>query len=184
MEEKSPKGSDKEPAPSETSTEIEAQASPPAQGESAEAVAGESPPREAVQYLGFHLGNEITGVPLRQLREVAPLTAIARVPGSSPKVAGLVNVRGKIICAFDARACLGLPEASATQASIVLVLEGFDDPLGLVVDSLAGIYSVEPDRIEPPLPSWPESRARCFLGSIRLKDGLMVLIDLEKLTLP
>ena len=37
---------------------------------------------------------------------------LRRVPGAPAGVAGLVNLRGEILCALDVRAILGLPRAS------------------------------------------------------------------------
>ena len=64
--------------------------------------------QERVPYLGFFLGPEVYGLPLHQLREVARFTRLRRVPGAPKGVAGLVNLRGEIICALDVRTILGL----------------------------------------------------------------------------
>ena len=105
--------------------------------------------QERVPYLGFFLGTEVYGLPLEQLREVARLTRLRRVPGAPPGVAGLVNLRGEIICALEVRTILGLGRARPDESSILVALRGFADPLGLVVDSIADIYSIDPasDRV-------------------------------------
>ena len=74
---------------------------------------------ERVPYLGFFLGGDVYGLPLQQLREVARLTRLRRIPGAPSSVAGLVNLRGEIICALNAHAILGLA-ASAPAARRVL----------------------------------------------------------------
>ena len=71
--------------------------------------------QERVSYLGFYLGTEVYGLPLEQLREVARVSHLRRVPGAPAGVAGLVNLRGEILCALDVRAILGLPRAGARQ---------------------------------------------------------------------
>ena len=96
--------------------------------------------QDRVAYLGFFLGPEVYGLPLEQLREVARLTRIRRVPGAPRGVAGLVNLRGEIICALDVRAILGLAAAQPAESGILIALRGFSDPLGLVVDSIADVY--------------------------------------------
>ena len=74
--------------------------------------------QERVSYLGFYLGAEVYGLPLEQLREVARVSHLRRVPGAPAGVAGLVNLRGEILCALDVRAILGLP-AQATAGVAV-----------------------------------------------------------------
>ena len=138
--------------------------------------------QERVSYLGFYLGEEVYGLPLEQLREVARVSHLRRVPGAPPGVAGLVNLRGEILCALDVRAILGLPAQASTEAAFLVALRGFGDPLALIVDSIADIYAVSPDEIEAPPATWPAERVACFIGTARVAAGLMGLLDLARVT--
>ena len=137
--------------------------------------------RELVSYLGFFLGAEVYGLPLRQLREVARLKHLRSIPGAPPNVAGLMNLRGEIVCALDVRAMLGLSGQETVDSAFLLALRGFEDPLGLVVDSIADVYSVDPAQIEPPPATWPAERAECLAGTARVPEGLMGLLDLDRI---
>jgi purine-binding chemotaxis protein CheW len=137
--------------------------------------------QERVPYLGFFLDSEVYGLPLEQLREVARLTRIRRVPGAPSGVAGLVNLRGEIICALDVRTILGLAARAAADSAIFVALRGFGDPLGLVVDSIADIYAIDPGQIEAPPATWPAERAACFVGTVHVPAGLMGLLDVNRL---
>jgi len=137
---------------------------------------------ERASYLGFYLGHEIYGLPLEQLREVAHVSHLRRVPGAPAGVAGLVNLRGEILCALDVRAILGLPPQEAAEAPFIVALRGFADPLGLVVDAIADIYLVAPSDIEATPATWPAERAACFIGTARVPAGLMGLLDLARVT--
>jgi purine-binding chemotaxis protein CheW len=136
---------------------------------------------ERVPYLGFFLDSEVYGLPLEQLREVARLTRLRRVPGAPAGVAGLVNLRGEIICALEVRTILGLTAQAPAQTAILVALRGYADPLGLVVDSIADIYSIDPGQIELPPATWPAERARYFAGTVRVAEGLMGLLDLNRI---
>ena len=138
--------------------------------------------QERVSYLGFYLGAEVYGLPLEQLREVARVSHLRRVPGAPAGVAGLVNLRGEILCALDVRAILGLPAQRSTDSPFLVALRGFGDPLGLIVDSIADIYAVAPSDIEAPPATWPSERAACFIGTARVGAGLMGLLDLGRVT--
>jgi purine-binding chemotaxis protein CheW len=138
--------------------------------------------QERVSYLGFYLGSEVYGLPLEQLREVSRVSHLRRVPGAPAGVAGLVNLRGEILCALDVRAILGLPAHASTESPFLVALRGFSDPLGLIVDSIADIYSVSPNDIEAPPATWPAERAACFIGTARVAGGLMGLLDLARVT--
>jgi purine-binding chemotaxis protein CheW len=135
---------------------------------------------DRIPYLGFFLGAEVYGLPLGQLREVARVAHLRKVPGAPAGVAGLVNLRGEILCALDVRAILGLGAQPPVDTPFLVALRGFPDPLGLIVDSIADIYSVAPGDIEPPPATWPAERAACFLGTARVAAGLMGLLDLSR----
>ncbi len=146
---------------------------------------------ESVPYLGFFLGGDVYGLPLQQLREVARLTRVRRIPGAPSSVAGLVNLRGEIICALNAHAILGVaaPAASAPTASapvpvasaFFVALRGFTDPIGLIVDDIADIYSIDPGQIEPTPSTWSAERSAFFVGTARVREGLMGLLDLQRM---
>ena len=59
-----------------------------ARGQPEEADATLAPPRERLPYLGFYVGQEVYGLPLGQLREVARLTRLRHIPGAPAGVAG------------------------------------------------------------------------------------------------
>ena len=145
-----------------------------------DAVAEAPAPREGVPYLGFYLGAELYGLPLERLREVARLTRLRRLPGVPAAVAGLVNLRGEIICALDTRAILGLSPWEPSDAAVLIALRSFDYPVGLVVDSVADIFSIDPGQIDPPPASWPAERAAHFVGNATVRLGLIGLLDLDE----
>ena len=138
--------------------------------------------QERVPYLGFHLGDEVYGLPLERLREVARVSHVRRVPGAPSGVAGLVNLRGEILCALDLRAILGLPPAISSETPFIVALRGSGDPIGLIVDSIADIYAVAPSEIDLPPTTWAPERAAYFVGTARVPEGLMGLLDLARVT--
>ena len=75
------------------------------------------------------------------------------------------------------RAILGFADEAPAESPFLIALRGFGDPIGLVVDSIADIYSVASDDIEPLPPTWPASRVTCCVGTARVPAGLMGLLD-------
>jgi purine-binding chemotaxis protein CheW len=139
---------------------------------------GDGPVVERVSYLGFVVGVNVYGLPLDQLREVAPLKRLRRIPGAPRHVAGLMNLRGQIVCALDTRAILSLAGAPPSGGGFLIALRGFPDPLGLVVDSITDVYAIDPAVVESP----PEtSRASLSLGTATVPEGMMTLLDLRRM---
>jgi len=135
---------------------------------------------EGEPYLGFFLGDDLYGLPLHRLRAVARFTHLRRVPGAAGHVAGLVNLRGEIMCAIDARAILGLAPALAPEEGYLIALRDFDYAVGLVVDAIADIFPIDPSAIEGTPAAWPAERAACFLGMTSVRLGQIGLLDIDR----
>ena len=126
---------------------------------------------EGEPHLGVIVGRELYGLPLRRLQEVARFTTVRRVPGSAPHVAGMVSIRGEIICALDARAILGLPADTSSGPRFVVALRDFDYPIGLVVDWVADIFHIDPASVEAPPAEWRDARRACVSGTANVLAG-------------
>jgi purine-binding chemotaxis protein CheW len=77
--------------------------------------------REAREALVFHLGEECYAFSSEQVLEVRPLPHLTPLPSAPAFVAGLVNVRGRIVPVLDLRPLFGLPSPPGTARSIVLL---------------------------------------------------------------
>ena len=111
---------------------------------------------------------------------MARLTQLRRIAGAAAHVAGLVNLRGEIMCALDARAILGLPPAKTPDVGYLIALRDFDFPVGLVVDSIADIFPIDPAAIDAPPASWSADRAACVIGMSSVRAGQIGLLDLDR----
>jgi purine-binding chemotaxis protein CheW len=133
-----------------------------------------------VPHLGFFVGAELYSVPLTQLREVARFTRLRRIPGAAAHVAGLVNLRGEIICALDTHAILGHESPADRDAGFLIALRDFEFPVGLVVDSIADVFAIDPEALDTPPDSWPAERAAVVTGMCAVAAGAMGVIDLDR----
>ena len=115
---------------------------------------------------GFFLGSELYSVPLTRLREVARLTRLRRIPGAAAHVAGLVNLRGEIICALDTHAILGLDASARPRRRFLIALRDFDFPVGLVVDSIADVFTIDPEAFTPRRTPGARERAALVTGDV------------------
>jgi purine-binding chemotaxis protein CheW len=135
---------------------------------------------EGDPYLGFLLAGDLYGLPLSRLREVCRIAHLRRIPGAAVHVAGLVNVRGEIMCALDVRAILGIAPATTADPGYLIALRDFDYPVGLVVDAIADIFSIDPATIDAPPASWAAAHAACFIGLTSVRVGQIGLLDLDR----
>lgn len=136
---------------------------------------------EGEPHLGVIVGHELYGLPLRRLQEVARLSTVRRVPGSAPHVAGMVSIRGEIMCALDARAILGLPAQTTAGPLFVVALRDFDYPIGLVVDWVADIFHIDLASVAAPPIEWRDARRACVSGTAIVAAGNIGLLDVDVL---
>jgi|SRR5436190_2602808 len=136
-------------------------------------------PGGGVPHLGFLLGAEVYAVPLARLREVVRLTQLRQIPGAGKHVAGLVNLRGEIVCALDTHAILGLEHAPFGR-HFLIALRDFDFPVGLVVDSIFDVLSIDPDTVTDPPRDWRRERSELVRGSCMVESMAVGLLDLDR----
>jgi purine-binding chemotaxis protein CheW len=139
-------------------------------------------PGGGVPHLGFLLGTEVYAVPLARLREVVRLPHLRRIPGTGTHVAGLVNLRGEIVCALDTHAILGIDQPGHGR-HFLIALRDFNFPVGLVVDSIFDVLSIDPDTVTDPPGTWRPERAAFVRGACTVAAMAVGLLDLDRVVL-
>ena len=93
-----------------------------------------------LRLLLFRCGGQVLAVEAGVVREILAAGEATRIPGSSPAVLGLVNVRGTLVPVVDAAQAVGL-EGPHTRGTLVVV-ERRGRPVGLAVDEVLDLVSV------------------------------------------
>lgn len=134
---------------------------------------------EAHSVLVFELGDPPRrfALPLSQVREVIRAVAMVPLPGASPIVEGIIDVRGEIVPVLDIRARFGLPPARLASTQRLVLARARARGVALRVDQVAGLERVPVDR-------WTDrveisGGTRRIAGVGRLTDGLVLLHDLD-----
>jgi purine-binding chemotaxis protein CheW len=95
-------------------------------------------------------------------------------------VAGLVQVRGRVVPVVDARARFGLPPVELTLDSRVVVGQLGSRTVGLLVDSAREVLKLAPDQLQPP-PQLVAEQAQGFVKAVaRVGPRLVMLIDFPR----
>jgi purine-binding chemotaxis protein CheW len=119
------------------------------------------------------------GVPITHILEIVGSVRPQPVPLAPRYVGGLVHYRGDVLTTVCLRHLLGLPPKDGTQD--ILVLEGAGSCFGLLVDSVGEVLTVSATDYELN-PSTLEERRRSLLaGAYKLKNGLLVMLDPDRL---
>lgn len=99
------------------------------------------------RYLEFKLGEEHYAIPLLQVRELISLPETTSVPFSPKYYVGIMNLRGQVISIIDMRTRLGVQPSESNEEAVIIVEFG-ELCLGIVVDNICKVLSVDEDKIQ------------------------------------
>ncbi|MGK0291574.1 MAG: purine-binding chemotaxis protein CheW [bacterium] len=121
-----------------------------------------------MEYITFNLNEQTFGIPIYVVQEFTRSLEMSKIVGHDPRIAGLVNLRGRIAVAINLKRCLGLPETEddlSYQKKKMIILEtnnrlseeaiesgvqSYEEPLVLIVDQILDVITVEPKNFYPP----------------------------------
>lgn len=121
----------------------------------------------------FSVSTESYAVETKYVREIYPLKAFTTLPGTPSFVLGVMNLRGQILSILDIRELFQLSRHTLSDLNKVIVTQFNTMELGILVDTVAGIRTVNPKELEPSLPTLTGIRSEFLLGIT--KDRLAVL---------
>jgi purine-binding chemotaxis protein CheW len=128
----------------------------------------------------FKVAGAEYAIPASEVLQMESFTGATPVPGAPAHVAGLVQVRGRVVPVVDARARFGLPPVERTLDSRVVVGQLGSRTVGLLVDSAREVLKLEPDQLQPP-PQLVAEQAQGFVKAVaRVGSRLVMLIDFPR----
>jgi len=133
-----------------------------------------------VHLVTFNLG-EVYGVPIGQVREIVRVGSVTKVPNAPQFMEGVINLRGRVLPVLNLRRRLGLAEERIGKASRIVVTEIGSKVVGLLVDAVAHVIKVPAGLVEPPPEEVLEVDADYLTGVCKLKDRLVIMLDLQRL---
>ncbi|MEW6646983.1 MAG: chemotaxis protein CheW [Pseudomonadota bacterium] len=133
------------------------------------------------EWVTFRLDAEKYGIDVMRVREVLRNTEIAPVPGAPGFVLGIINLRGNVVTVIDTRKRFGLAPKDIDESSRIVILEAGDEVVGMLVDSVAEVVDLRASSIETAPNVGNDESAKFIQGVSNLDDGLLILVDLNKL---
>jgi purine-binding chemotaxis protein CheW len=134
----------------------------------------------SVLHVLFRVGEADYVVPAADVLQMESFDGATSVPGCAPHVAGLVQIRGRVIPVIDLRLRFGLPPIARTLDSRVIVVSSGNRQVGLLADSARQVVRIEADAFEAP-PAVLREQSRGFVNSIaRAASGVVLRIDFDK----
>ncbi len=136
-----------------------------------------------VEFLLFHLGAQRYGINVGKVRQILLFNRdkVAHLPGLPPAILGLMPFRENTISIIDLREMLSVPaeQRVVSARDLLLVAELNLRTVGFVVDSVDKIERLGWERFEPIGQTTCAGGSGSVVGTVTLKDGIVVILDLE-----
>jgi purine-binding chemotaxis protein CheW len=134
------------------------------------------------EFVTVHVADQLFGVQVTDIQDVFSLRSLTPVPGARPEIAGVLNLRGRIVTAIDARQRLGLAPRPQGHAGVMAVgVEYQGESYGILVDQVGEVLRLADQEFEPnPVnldPTWKEVSQ----GVYRLDGRLLMILDIDHL---
>jgi purine-binding chemotaxis protein CheW len=138
-----------------------------------------------LQFLTFHLGQELFGLSIVGINEIIEYRAPTPVPSMPACVRGVINLRGAVVPIVDLQLRLGRAASDVTRRSCVVIAtlerDGADQAFGLLVDAVSEVMDIAPQQIEAAPTFGSGIRGDLMQGVGKLEGRLVVLLERTRL---
>lgn len=135
--------------------------------------------KDVTQFVTVYIADQLFGLPIGRVHDVFMPETMTPVPLTSKEIAGVLNLRGRIVTAIDMRWKLGLPAAGEGINRMAVGIDYKGESYGLIIDRVGEVLNLPIAEREPnPVnldPRWSAISA----GVHRLEGTLMVILDVD-----
>lgn len=138
------------------------------------------------QLVTFHLGEELYGVNIMDVKEIVKLQNVRYIPNAPYYVEGIINLRGEIIPIIDLHKRFKI-QSSVTETAddsidggfIILKIEG--SQIGIIIDKVERVVSVKAEDVKEPPQMLSGIGSEYIEGVIREDHGYLIMLNIRKL---
>jgi purine-binding chemotaxis protein CheW len=132
------------------------------------------------EYVTATVGGQLFGLPIARVQDVFVLDRLTRVPLAAPEIAGVLNLRGRIVTAIDMRRRLGLAPLGEARKRMAIGIEYRGESYGLLIDAIGEVLNLSSGGREGNPVNLEARLARVSAGVHRLEDRLLVVLDVDR----
>ncbi|HEY4982017.1 MAG TPA: chemotaxis protein CheW [Pseudolabrys sp.] len=140
----------------------------------------ETTDRNLKEYVTAMIGGQLFGLPILRVQDVFIPERLTRVPLAPPEIAGVLNLRGRIVTLIDMRGRLGLDTCEHDGPPMAIGVESRGESYGLLIDSVGEVLKLDDDTREPNPINLDPRLARVSTGIHRLEGQLLMVVDVER----
>ena|SRR5579872_1772843 len=132
---------------------------------------------QAALLVTFVVRDALCALDAASVQEVIRLGPVTPVRYAPEEIAGIINLRGRIVTVIDLGLRLGFPKAVAGTDSRIFIIEDRNEFIGLQVDRVDEVVEVESNHWQPPPANVNGGQARFFKGVCRARGRVITLLD-------
>ena len=132
------------------------------------------------EYVTMTIGDHLFGLPIFRVQDVFVPARMTRVPLAPPEVAGILNLRGRVVTAIDMRSRLDLGARTPGTQVMAIGIELKGEFYGLLVDSVGEVLQLRNATCEANPANLDAGLSRVAAGIYRLEGQLMVVLDVDR----
>jgi purine-binding chemotaxis protein CheW len=136
--------------------------------------------RNLNEYVTATVGGQLFGLPIQRVQDVFIPERLARVPLAPPEIAGLLNLRGRIVTLIDMRFRLGLEQSENVGRSMAIGVESRGESYGLLIDRIGEVHRLDKAAFERNPINLDSRLASVSAGIYRLEEQLLVVVDVDR----
>jgi purine-binding chemotaxis protein CheW len=133
-----------------------------------------------IEYVTATIGGQLFGLPISRVQDVFAPDRLTYVPLAAAEIAGLLNLRGRIVTAIDMRKRLGLPALDDGRPRMAIGIECRGESYGLLIDAIGEVMKLSANSREDNPVNLDPQLARVSAGVHRLDGSLLVILDVDR----
>jgi purine-binding chemotaxis protein CheW len=133
-----------------------------------------------VEYVTATIAGQLFGMPIADVQDVFAPERLTRVPLARHEIAGLLNVRGRILTIIDMRRRLGMEPREEDRRALAVGIERNGESYGLLIDKVGEVLKLPARGFEDNPINLDRTLAQVSAGVHRLDGKLMVVLDLDR----
>ncbi len=135
-------------------------------------------PESQFEFITFSAGGQNFCLEITQIREIRRWTPVTALPHTPEDVLGVMNLRGAVIPIFDLSARFGLGKTPSNERNVVIVAAVEATTIGLLVESVSEILSVETSAIQETPDIKSDATRHSITGVISVSDTMVRVVNL------
>jgi len=132
------------------------------------------------EYVTVLIADQLFGLPIGRVQDVFMPERLTRVPLASAEIAGVLNLRGRIVTAIDMRCRLGSPPRDQNRPPMAVGIEFHGESYGLLIDTVGEVLKLADDTLEANPVNLDKRLAGVSAGVHRLDGQLLVVLDVDR----